>query len=284
VNPDADDVARAARALAEADALLITAGAGMGVDSGLPDFRGNAGFWKAYPRFAKLGLSFVDLANPRWFVEDPELAWGFYGHRLNLYRATTPHRGFGDLLELARKKAFGVFVFTSNVDGQFQKAGFAPDRIVECHGTIDMNQCAAPCCDELFTAAEIAVDPEQFRARSSLPACPRCGGTARPNILMFGDGTWIADRTEGQERRFGAWRAELATARARVVVLELGAGSAVPTVRLTSEWIARQLGGTLVRVNPREPEVPAGGIGLAAGARDGIAAISAALAALGVLG
>ena len=82
---------RAAQAVATADALLITAGAGMGVDSGLPDFRGDEGFWRAYPPFKRLGLSFVDLANPRWFEDDPELAWGFYGHRLNLYRATTPH-------------------------------------------------------------------------------------------------------------------------------------------------------------------------------------------------
>ena len=39
----------AAQVIVKADALLITAGAGMGVDSGLPDFRGNKGFWNAYP-------------------------------------------------------------------------------------------------------------------------------------------------------------------------------------------------------------------------------------------
>src|SRR4051794_18199581 len=44
---------RAAQAIAAADALLIGAGAGMGVDSGLPDFRGNQGFWKAYPAYAR---------------------------------------------------------------------------------------------------------------------------------------------------------------------------------------------------------------------------------------
>ena len=52
----------------------------MGVDSGLPDFRGDRGFWKAYPPYAKLGLHFAEMANPRWFDSDPELAWGFYGH------------------------------------------------------------------------------------------------------------------------------------------------------------------------------------------------------------
>ena len=78
----------AANALKNADALLITAGAGIGVDSGLPDFRGTSGFWKEYPPIAKLGVSFSEMANPRWFFEKPKLAWAFYGHRLNLYRET----------------------------------------------------------------------------------------------------------------------------------------------------------------------------------------------------
>ena len=71
---------RAAEVIAEAEALLITAGAGIGVDSGLPDFRGQHGFWNAYPPYRKLGLDFVDLANPAWFEDDPTLAWGFYDH------------------------------------------------------------------------------------------------------------------------------------------------------------------------------------------------------------
>jgi NAD-dependent SIR2 family protein deacetylase len=55
---------RAAEAIAAAGALLIGAGAGMGVDSGLPDFRGAQGFWRAYPPYERLGLDFESLANP----------------------------------------------------------------------------------------------------------------------------------------------------------------------------------------------------------------------------
>jgi hypothetical protein len=117
---DATPSARAAEVLAGADAVLATAGAGIGVDSGLPDFRGDEGFWRAYPPYARLGLSFVQLANPAVFTRDPELAWGFYGHRRALYRRTVPHAGFAVLRDLAG------FVFTSNVDGQFQAAGFDP--------------------------------------------------------------------------------------------------------------------------------------------------------------
>src|SRR5688500_11903911 len=167
------DHLRAAEAIARARALLVTAGAGMGVDSGLPDFRGDEGFWKAYPPFRALGLSFVDLANPKWFRTDPELAWGFYGHRLELCRRTTPQPGCAILGEWMSSR--DGFVFTSNVDGQFQAAGFDPERIVECHGSIGHLQCTRGCIG-LWPAdgVHIDVDPDTCRARAPLPSCS-CG-------------------------------------------------------------------------------------------------------------
>ena len=92
-------VSAAAKAIRDATVLVITAGAGIGVDSGLPDFRGSKGFWRAYPPIAKLGLSFPEVSNPAWFVKDPTFAWGFFGHRYGLYTSTTPHAGFSILKE-----------------------------------------------------------------------------------------------------------------------------------------------------------------------------------------
>jgi NAD-dependent SIR2 family protein deacetylase len=132
---------KAASWLREADGLLITAGAGMGVDCGLPDFRGQDGFWRAYPALQHRGLSFEDMANPARFAEHPELAWGFYGHRLKLYGETVPHEGFAIMRRWADRMPRGAFVFTSNVDGQFQKAGFPESRVHECHGSIHALQC-----------------------------------------------------------------------------------------------------------------------------------------------
>src|SRR5580698_8516349 len=94
-NELASALQRAAEVIRAADALLIGAGAGMGVDSGLPDFRGDEGFWKAYPPFR--GRSFAEISQPSWFRNDPVQAWGYFGHRLNLYREKTPHAGFGIL-------------------------------------------------------------------------------------------------------------------------------------------------------------------------------------------
>lgn len=263
---------QAADAIRTADALLITAGAGMGVDSGLPDFRGNEGFWKAYPLVARLGLSFAAMANPAWFEKDPHLAWAFYGHRLGLYRRTRPHAGFVKLLEWTAAKPGGYFVFTSNVDGHFQRAGFSAERIVECHGSIHHFQCADGCTESIWEAGDehVTVDESAFRAANPLPRCRHCGGMARPNILMFGDGSWVADRSHAQHDRLSQWLRELEKMSARLTIIELGAGTAIPTVRCTSESVAKRLGGNLIRINPRETGVPEGGFGIRMGALEGI--------------
>lgn len=247
----------AARAVNDAEALVITAGAGMGVDSGLPDFRGPEGFWNAYPAFRELGLRFEQLANPEWFFEDPALAWGFYGHRLNLYRRTVPHEGFATLLGWAAGKSHGAFVFTSNVDGQFQKAGFPADRIVECHGSILHLQCLRSCGEPIRSAERAVVDVDEAtcRARPPFPTCPSCRGLARPNILMFGDMGWDEARTDAQHATLSSW---LGAVKGPLAVLELGAGTRIPSVRMFSERAARAPGRTLVRINPREPSLGSG--------------------------
>jgi NAD-dependent SIR2 family protein deacetylase len=134
VSEPATELERAARLVRGAGALLICAGAGMGVDSGLPDFRGPEGFWRAYPPYRRLGLGFTDLADPVHFIDDPQLAWGFYSHRLALYRCVTPHVGFAVLRRWAER--WPTRIFTSNVDGQFQRAGFPEAAVTECHGSI----------------------------------------------------------------------------------------------------------------------------------------------------
>ncbi|ENX17109.1 hypothetical protein F895_01044 [Acinetobacter sp. CIP 64.2] len=146
-----------------ADSLIISAGAGMGVDSGLPDFRGNQGMWQAYPELGKQRIDFSEIANPAAFKRHPHLAWGFYGHRLALYRQTTPHQGFALLKQLAEQLELPYFVFTSNVDGQFQKAGFAPDQIYECHGSIHYLQCLNVCQQHIWSANELSPDIAQSR-------------------------------------------------------------------------------------------------------------------------
>jgi len=265
-------IARAAGLLRDADALLIGAGAGIGIDSGLPDFRGDHGFWRAYPPLARLGIRFFEIANPRSFAAQPELAWGFYGHRLALYRETVPHDGFAILRALGAALPLGAFVFTSNVDGQFQKAGFADEQVLECHGSIHHLQCSRPCSEAIWPADAVQphIDPADCLMRPPLPSCPHCGALARPNVLMFNDGRWVDGRTEAQYGRFEAWLGEVR----RLAVIELGAGTDVPSVRRMCE----SQNAPLIRINPRDPEVcSTRDVGIATGALNALRQLRTAL-------
>lgn len=267
---------RAAALIEAADALIIAAGAGMGVDSGLPDFRGEEGFWNAYPALGRAQIEFYDIASPAAFHATPERAWGFYGHRLELYRATSPHLGFSLLQAWGERMPQGYSVFTSNVDGQFQKAGFDPGRIHECHGSIHYLQCLRPCSDEIWSADTFLpdVDTPACRLRNQAPACPHCGELARPNVLMFGDYGWSDRRARAQAAWQDAWLSEVR----RPVIIELGAGTAIPSVRLFSQRVIHQCDGHLIRINPREPQVPTSyDVGLVMGALAGLQAIAGVL-------
>jgi len=253
---DMDDTAiqRAADLIEDADALVVAADAGMGIDSGLPDFRGPGGFWTAYPALGRRGLEFYEVASPRTFETAPALAWGFYGHRLALYRQTSPHAGFGLLKGWGEQMFPGCRVFTSNVDGHFQRAGFSDDAITECHGSIHHLQCSRPCCGDVWSAEDFSpvVDDETCTLVNDPPKCPWCGAIARPNIMMFGDMGWIDRRSRRQESELRRW-VDKAT---RIVVIEMGAGTAIPSVRHFSHELVVNHGARLVRINPKEPAVP----------------------------
>lgn len=277
--PDAHHafVLEAARRIMAADAVLVATGAGMGVDSGLPDFRGRAGFWRAYPALGRAGYAFEEIANPAAFARDPTLAWGFYGHRLSLYRRTVPHAGFAMLREIGATVRGGLFVFTSNVDGHFQKAGFDPQALLEVHGSIHHLQCQHGCEGEIWPADgfEPEVDEHACRLMNAAPRCSHCDEIARPNILMFGDWNWLDSRTAEQQSRLEHWMGELDRP---PLTIEIGAGTSVATVRRFAE----RLGAPLIRINPAaEPTLPRSALHLRCGALEGIAAIHQALTTAG---
>lgn len=273
------NIIHAAEAINQADGLIITAGAGMGVDSGLPDFRGKEGFWKAYPALARANMSFAQIACPDTFIHKPKLAWGFYGHRLNLYRKTQPHIGFRYLHAIAQQLEGGSFIFTSNVDGHFQKAGFALNNIVECHGSIHHLQCQNACNQQIWEATKYtpSIDEEHCLLTSAPPTCPSCGEIARPNIYMFGDWHWIEHRTKLQLARFYEWRYTVKNP----LIIEMGAGKAIPTVREFGEELGKLFKIPMIRINPVDAKVYQGrDIALEMGALDGISAITMQLNAM----
>jgi hypothetical protein len=88
---------------------------------------------------------------------------------------------------------------------------------------------------------------------------------------MFGDFSWLPDRTRRQEREFDEFLTDHAGA--RLVIIELGAGTAIPTIRHMGERLAAGGRGVLIRINPREAQVPPGQISIATGALEGLEGI-----------
>ena len=98
-------------------------------------------------------------------------------------------------------------------------------------------------------------------ANDPLPQCSHCNQIARPNILMFGDFNWIGDRTYAQLDRFNSWLSKIS--KSEIVIIEIGAGTAVPSIRNMSAKLVQQKSATLIRINPREPKGSDGTISIA---------------------
>ena len=210
------------------------------------------------------------MANPAWFNKNPQRAWGFYGHRLNLYRETKPHEGFDILLKWSQNRRY--FIYTANVDGAFQKAGFSSDRIVECHGSIHHVQYVnTQRSDEIWSADDIEVNIDHKTVMAAEPLPRRNGHLLRPNILMFGDWDWLSDRSDRQMERMNDWVME-GHDFSKSVVIEMGAGKVIPTTRYKSEAF-QKAGASLIRINPRDFDGPRGTISIAKGAKEGLCLI-----------
>ena len=251
IAPVSDQARRTARRVAalleKADALLITAGAGMGVDSSPPDVLDTR---QLQARLDASGQTFREMAQPWWFDTRPESAWAWYGHRQRLYQHTHPHDGYRILRSWTQAMSCGSFVVTSNVDGQFYKAGFTDWQVLERHGSVHRYQCTIPCGGAVWDVhmPPFTLDAANGHIRGTLPHCPHCGALARPNVLMYDDVKWLDTVRREQQRRFEAW---LASVRGqRIVVIECGAGEGAASVRRVGERLLERSLVSLVRINP----------------------------------
>ena len=138
--------------------------------------RNAGGFWRAYPALAAARLSFEEIANPTHFRPRSGAGLGLRcGHRLALYRSTLPHAGFALLQAWAELMEHGVFVSTSNVDGQFQKSGFPADRVCEGARLDPSLRNAVLLRGHLARTTSPEVDAAACRLRNEVPRCPSCG-------------------------------------------------------------------------------------------------------------
>ena len=242
------DIETAASLISNAEAVLIYAGAGMSVDSGLEQYRGKDGLWTRYLDIDGHQIKYMDLMTHMAFDETPEQAWALAASLMKKYEETMPHQGYGQLLDLLKNKDY--FVMTSNCDHQFQKAGFDPNKIYECHGSLRYMQCMDILERDTWLTPKIEVDSVKFEVKE-LPKCPTCGAYCRPNIYLFGDWFWVSTRSTYQLIEYINWTKEATTKYANIIAIEIGAGNTIATIRQASEKFVEDKY-PLIRINPND--------------------------------
>ena len=159
-----------------AERVVVLTGAGISTDSGIPDFRGPQGVWTKNPEAEK-------LATLQHYMADPEVRKRAWQTRLQMAeREVAPNAGHRALVDLERRGKLHTLL-TQNVDGLHQRAGSAPERVVEIHGTLLEVMCMA--CDERAPMERALV---RVREGEVDPPCRSCGGILKSATISFGQG------------------------------------------------------------------------------------------------
>jgi NAD-dependent SIR2 family protein deacetylase len=255
----------------EADVFVINTGAGMGVDSGLPDYRGAVGGqWGKIE--AQEGKSIFEIVNPKNFIENPDFAWKFFLERMKMYEKTTPHKGFSILMDWTKKHFSDYFILTSNIDNQFEKAGFKPEKIRELHGSIFHLQSERPKEYKQIWKNEIPTEELEKQVEAgNYPTCPDSAIPARPNVYMFRDETYINTRSKAQDKYFQEFLKQ--NIGKKFLVLEIGSGPHVQSIRVKTRMLRKEYEARVVRINPKDFKIKEPNIGLSATALSALSAI-----------
>jgi len=175
----------------DAERIVVLTGAGISTDSGIPDFRGPQGLWTKNPGAEK-------MATLQHYVDDPEVRKRAWRNRAGTYaQVREPNPGHYALVELEKRGKVHTLI-TQNVDGLHHRAGSAPERVVEIHGT--MREVACLSCGER-AAMERAL--ERVAAGEEDPACRTCGGILKSATISFGQSLVAEDLLRSEEAALG---------------------------------------------------------------------------------
>ena len=222
-------------ALEEADAVIIGAGAGFSTSAGFV-YTGER-FEKHFHDFAEK-YHFSDMYSGGFYPFDTlEEYWVYWSRYIWINRYTpAPKPVYEDLLGLVKNKDY--FVLTTNVDHQFQKAGFDKHRLFYTQGDYGLFQCNKPCCQKTYdneaTIRQMVEQQKGMRVPTELvPHCPLCGKPMTMNLRC--DYTFVQDEGwySASERYTDFLRRHKGL---KVLFLELGAGMNTPTIIKFSLW------------------------------------------------
>ncbi len=222
-------------ALDKADAVVIGAGAGLSASAGLTYFG---------ERFEKLFGDFIEAYGIRdmytggfYPFPTPEEYWAWWSRQIMVNRyECAPKPVYDDLLKLIGEKDY--FVLTTNVDHQFQMAGFDKKRLLYTQGDYGLWQCSGPCCQETYdneeTVRRMVAEQRQRKVPTKLiPCCPHCGRPMTMNLRC--DNTFVQDK--GWHQAANRYEGFLQRHEGmRTVFLELGVGANTPGIIKYPFW------------------------------------------------
>ena len=214
---------------------MIGAGAGLSTSAGLT-YSGER-FQKNFGDFIqKYGIQ--DMYSGGFYpFETLEEHWAWWSRHIMVNRyEKAPKPVYEELFELVKDKDY--FVLTTNVDHQFQLAGFDKKRLFYTQGDYGLWQCSKPCCQKTYDNEEIvrrmAADQKNMRVPTDLvPHCPVCGAPMTMNLRC--DNTFVQDAGwyEAAKRYEDFMRRHQGM---KILFLELGVGGNTPVIIKYPFW------------------------------------------------
>lgn len=215
--------------LETADAVIIGAGAGLSTAAGFT-YSGRR-FEENFPDFIKK-YGFQDMYSAGFYpFGSAEEHWAYWSRYIYINRYVDGDNGtYKRLFELVKDKDY--FVLTTNVDHQFQKAGFDKKRLFYTQGDYGLFQCSEPCHNatydnEAAIRAMVARQADMKIPAELIPHCPVCGKPMTMNLRA--DDSFVQD--EGWYRASGRYSDFLRRHEGRhILFLELGVGMNTPVI------------------------------------------------------
>ncbi|KAJ4123194.1 hypothetical protein NW768_009722 [Fusarium equiseti] len=243
--------------LRSADAVLVTAGAGLSAGEGL-DYHSKSLFKQHFSGFLKFGLTslYSVFGYDGWSSE--EYRWGYYFTHLNMIANWSNTPTYQTLIPWLKEFGQDGFVRTSNADGLFLANEWSETQLSTPQGSYAYLQCLNNCRVDavvpsapLVAAAMPFIDPvsQKLTDSSKIPVCKFCG--SKMSICVRAGSWFNPSPYKTGEMQWKAWISRITKEKKKLVILELGVGMNTPGVlRWPNEDLVARNGGTvkLIRV------------------------------------
>lgn len=168
-----DDINRLKKIIDESKHIVFFGGAGVSTESGIPDFRSEAGLYKAKQEF---GMSPEEMVSHSFFVHNPDMFYKYYKENM-IYKDAEPNNAHKALRELEKKGKLKAIV-TQNIDGLHQRAG--SENVLELHGSILRNYCL-----DCGAGYDLDYVTNVENCEGNIPKCNQCQGIVRPDVVLY---------------------------------------------------------------------------------------------------